>query len=169
MINKKLKQKIGFTIVELQVYMGIFAILLIVLTQIFVTTLNTQLTSQATSEVSQDSRYILARMSYDIHRADELLLPPNIGNQQDKLRFKIGTDTYEYNQTNNNLILNVNGTSYQLNSYDNNISNLQFKRLGNTTTSSPIVGISFTLKSLVQKPSGQEIKNIETVIGLRLE
>jgi hypothetical protein len=164
MINHH-KNNSGFTLVELLVFIGLFSILLTVLTQMFVTIVETQLDSQATSEVSQDSRYILNRLMYDIHRADSLTSPA-LGVYASSISLRIGTDTYIYNKTGNNLFLSINGVDSQLNSHDTIVPNVQFQRLGNATNPA-LIQVNYTVKSTIQKSSGEEIKNVDTVIGLR--
>lgn len=167
MITKS-KKTSGFTLVELLLFIGLFSILLTVLTQMFVTIVETQLDSQSSSSVSQDSRYIFNRLSYDIHRSTNLNSPSVIGIDSPTISLKIGLDNYVYKQQDDNLLLNINGTDYQLNSYTTSISNLNFQRLGDPNTSpTPIIKISYTITSNIQEVSGQETRNIETVIGLR--
>src|SRR5579859_4809889 len=69
-VFKKLKNQKGVTLIELIIYMGIFSTLLMVLVQLFGSIVNVSLESQSNSSVSQDSRFILSRMSYDIRLAD---------------------------------------------------------------------------------------------------
>jgi type II secretory pathway pseudopilin PulG len=164
MINKHSR---GFTITELLIYMGIFTILLVVLTEIFVTTLNVQLESEATSSVDQDSRFILSRLMYDIQRASRIDVPASLGSLPgDTLSLIIGGDTYTYALNNTDLELDRNGTANKLNSFDTTISNVVFQRLGNPGGVNSIK-VGFTVSSKVQRASGPEIKNVQTMIGLR--
>ena len=157
----------GFTLIELSVYVGIFSILLLVLIQIFVTTINTQLSAQSFSGISQDNRYLLARLMYDINRADAVNIPSTLGSSANSLSLKIGTDTYVYTLSGNNFILTINSSfSNQLNGLDTEISTLQFTRLG-TASTPPLVKVNYVLKSRVKTTSGYDLKNIDTVIGLR--
>jgi type II secretory pathway pseudopilin PulG len=165
--NKKfLKSNKGFTITELLIYMGIFSILLVVLTEIFVTILKVQLESEATSSVEQDSRFILTRLMYDIQRANTVNLPASLGDQGSVLRFIIGGVTYTYTINNDNLELTMNANANKLNSFDTTISNLTFQRLGNPGGINSI-NVGFTVTSKAKRASGPEIKNVQTVIGLR--
>jgi prepilin-type N-terminal cleavage/methylation domain-containing protein len=161
-----IKYNKGFTLIELLIYMGIFSILLVVLTQIFISSLNTQLESEAVSSVEQDSRFILARMSYDIQRASQVSLPAALGEQGNTLKLLISGTNYTYDVNSGNLQLDIGGTANKLNSFDTNISNLTFQRLGNIGGTNSIK-IGFTVTSKVQRSSGPEIKNVQTVLGLR--
>src|SRR3989344_6072674 len=68
-----LKTRKGFTLVEIILYMALLAVFLIVLTDIFVSILDIQTESEATSSVEQDSRALLARFNFDIANADSIL------------------------------------------------------------------------------------------------
>src|SRR3990167_7290655 len=78
-INNSPKTDSGFTIVELVIYMGLFSILLVVMTQLFISTLKVQLSSESTSNVEQDSRFILARMMFDTQNASDIVIPATLG------------------------------------------------------------------------------------------
>src|SRR4030043_150732 len=94
--NLKLKFQKGFTLVEILLYMGLLAILLVVLTEILVSILAVKTESEATSSVEQDSRFILSRMAYDISCATEINTPPQIGQTRSNLRMTVGGVLYEY-------------------------------------------------------------------------
>ena len=113
-----MKQR-GFTLIELLVYMGIFSILLVVLTEMLVSILNLQLDSTATSSVDQDNRFIQQRLTYDIQRAKSFTVSPD----QKTLTLSIGTSTYTYSALSNSLQLN----GLPLNSFDTTITNLLFQ------------------------------------------
>jgi type II secretory pathway pseudopilin PulG len=160
----------SFTLVELLVFMGIFLILLAVLTQIFVSTLNVQLESQATSSVQQDGRYIIARLSYDINRAEAITAPSTLGTDPthpDTLQLTIGSETYTYTTTNNQLTLQVAaGQAQPLTSFGTTISNLTFTRIG-TLSNKDSIQIVFTLTSTSSSGKGPEIKSFQSSVGLR--
>ena len=80
----------GFTLIELLVYMGIFSILLVVLTEMLVSILNLQLDSTATSSVDQDNRFIQQRLTYDIQRAKSF----TVSSDQKTLNLSVGTSTF---------------------------------------------------------------------------
>ena len=173
-IKLKISDANGFTLVELLVFMGIFSILIVVLTQIFLSALNVQLETQATSSVQQDGRYILARLAYDINRAKNITEPATPGTSSHQLQLTIGGSNYKYAAIGNLLRLTVDtDTPVQLNSFQttiSNISDLNFKRVGagstNGTTKDSIQ-INFTLTSSSKSQSGAEVKTFQTAAGLR--
>jgi type II secretory pathway component PulJ len=157
-----MKKHQGFTLAELLVYIGLFAIILTILTEILVSLLKVQLESESISNLDQDSRYIITRLNYDLNRASSIT-GATTGNT---LYIIVSGATYKYSQFGNNLFLTVNSQpSVMLNSFDTSVSNLNFQRLG---TSGDSIGVGLTLTSqVIQGGNRHEIKSINTVIGLR--
>jgi len=177
---KKSSQK-GITLIELLLYMGIFSILLGVLVQLFGTIVNVSLESQANSSVSQDGRYILSRITYDVRQADvtKITSPAVYGVQNPAIQVlqftTIDGTIYKYWMSGNNLMLDnltvIPNTSYQVNSYGTSVSNLSFTRMKSTTTTSTpknIITVSFTLTSTtIESGNRQRVGNFQTTIGTR--
>lgn len=161
-----MKKNQGFTLIELAVYIGLFSILLIVLTEVFTSALDDRLEAESSSQVVQDGRFILARFMYDINRAESIAAPAVLGEQANSLQIIISGAAYTYSLNSNNLELTNNFGINKLNSGDTTISNLNFKRLGNISGKNTIQ-INFTLTSKTVPKSGPEIKNFQTIIGLR--
>src|SRR5688572_24260327 len=65
----------GFSLVELLIVMGLMSILLLVLTDMFTSMLNVQTSTKAHSSVTEDGRFILSRLSYDVQRASSVTTP----------------------------------------------------------------------------------------------
>lgn len=156
----------GFTLVELLVYMGIFTILMIALTQIFMTIIETQLKTQAVSSAAQDGQYLYSRFIYDVHHADDILTPSSLGEVTDTLRLNMNGVTYTYSLNGTSLLVNDGTGNYMLNSYDTDISNLQFHRLGNIG-GKHTVRINFTVTSKTESRSQPEVRVFQTTAGLR--
>ncbi len=139
----------GVTIVELLVYVGLLSIFILVLVDVFGAVLRARLESESTSSISQDARYILAKLSYDVANANSFTVPAF-----DRLVLD-GTKTYTL--TGNNLTLN----NLPLNSLDTKINSISFTKIGNT------VKTIFTVESLIELPSGPKTQTIESTFGLR--
>lgn len=159
-------QKDGFTFVELSLFMGIFAILLLMLTAIFFDALEVRREIEATSAVSQDGSYILSRLQYDIARAESIVLPSAPGEQGNVLQLTIDGITYSYAHQNDAITLTRNGTTDALNGTETTISNLNFLRLGAVGGKNSI-RISFTTTSKTLRPKGPEIVNFQTTVNQR--
>ena len=173
-ITGNVKANNGFTLIELLIYMGIMTILLTVLTQTFTSILDAQLESQSTSAVQQDGRFILARLSYDIHRVQnqDIVSPSSLGQQTTSLQLTINGVNYAYSLNNGNLQLVNNLGTNNLNSSETTISSLTFKRLGNNSSATLLspkntLQIKYTVTSKVIRPNGPETKDFQTTIGIR--
>jgi len=149
--------KRGFTIIEMLIYMGLLSIFLVVMSGMFISILDVHLESQAAAGVQQDGQYILLRLAYDMQRAGTFTV--SVDNKT-----LTSPGFFTYSETGGNL---TNGTDV-LNGSQTAISNLKFVRLANSAAGSKAtVQVSFTLKSLVQRQSGPEVRNFETTVGLR--
>ena len=159
--------KKGFTLVELLIYMGLLSIILVVLSQIFGSVLDAQLESQATSSVHRDGRFILSKLTYDVHRANSIVLPASLGTSSTSLQLDIsGINTYSLN--NGNLELTSGLETNNLNSGDTTVSNLTFTRIGNSVANAKnTVRITYTITSRIVRPKGLETKDFQTTIGIR--
>ncbi len=160
------RNQFGFTLIEMVIYMAIFSIFLLVLTEIFISILNVQLESEATSAVYQDGRYLLSRLSYDVKRAEQIIIPASLGEQTNTMQLLINGVNYSYNVDKGDIQLTTGGNLDKLNSYDTTVSDFTVTRLGNINGKHNLQ-IGFTLISKAVKAGGAEIKNFQTTIGQR--
>ena len=159
-------KSVGFTLIELVIYMGIVGVFMLILTDILVAILNTRVSSQSTSEVAQDGRYIYTRLIYDINRATSVSLPLNLGDSSSSLVASVSGITNTYAVSNGNLILSNSSGSAQLNSTDTSISGLTFKRIGNIGGKSTFQ-INFTVTSRFITNNSTDSAVFQTTAGLR--
>lgn len=163
-IKKQLK---GFTLVELIIYMGLFSILLTVVTTLFTFVIDLQIETEANTSIEEDGKYIINRMKYDIEHATTITTPATRSTQTSTLQTTINGVPYLYSLNgSNNIQLGINGTTYQLNGYNTTVTDLSFRRIGNAT-GHDTVQITFTLHSRVLKSGVPEVKTIQTTVGLR--
>lgn len=165
-MKKKFSTQKGFSLIELVMYMGILSILLFMLTDILTSTLNVRAESQTNSSIVQDGRFLVARLAYDIERAESISIPAVPGDTSNSLQISLLSISNTYSLSNGQLILQNNTGSNVLNSIDTTISNLTFKRIGNVGGKNSIQ-INFTVNSTTQRASGFETKNYQTTIALR--
>lgn len=165
----KFNSQKGVTVVELLLYMAILSALLTILTSIFVSALDVQSESNTTSSVEQDGNYIIARLTYDIHRAQNINIPAANGLPAiDNFQMVIDGVNYTYNvDVNNNLILTNNLGVNNLNNYGTSVSALSVQRLGNAGGIENTLRINFKVTSRTKRVSGVEIKNFQTNLSLR--
>jgi len=167
-LNKNISFQKGTSLIELISYMAILSVLLTMLTSIFVSALDVQSESQATSSVEQDGNYILTRLAYDIHRAQSINIPAANGATVDNFQIVIDGVNYIYSiDTNNNLILTNNLGVNNLNNYGSSVSAFSVQRLGNVGGIENTLKINFAVTSRTKRISGFETKNFETNLSLR--
>lgn len=158
----------GVTVIELLLYMGILAVLLTLLTSVFVSALDVQSESQAVSGIEQDGNYILTRLTYDIHRAQSISIPATNSATLNNFIINIDGEDHAYDvDENSNLILTNNSGIESLNNYNSGISAFSVTRFGNSGGVENTLKINFTLTSRVNRISGPETKNFETNLSLR--
>ncbi len=163
----------GFTLVEMLIYMGIFSIMLIALTQIFTSIIDVQLESQSNGSVSQDGQYILARLSYDIGRAQDIATPSAValGTPSTTLGLvmnDVNGVNYTYASNSGNLAVVNNLGTNQMNGYDTTLSAVSFTRLGNSSAGSKnTIKFSFTLTSKTSRNSTYQSRTFQSTVGLR--
>lgn len=156
----------GFTLVEIIMYMGILVFVLLILTQMLTAVLGVRLESEATSALSQDGRFILAKLTRDINRAESIALPATPSAESITLQLVVDGITNTYSISSGNLLLTNNLGSNNLNSYGTTISNLSFRRLGNIGGKNTVT-ISFTMTSVTEREKGPEVKNFQITAGQR--
>lgn len=158
----------GVTLVELLLYMGILSVLLTVLTSVFVSALDVQSESSATSSVEQDGNYILGRFAYDVHRAQSINIPAANGAVSDSFQIVVNGVNYTYSvDASNNLILTDNLGANNLNNYGTSVSSFSVQRLGNAGGIENTLRINFIVTSRTKRISGYETKNFQTNLSLR--
>ena len=161
-----LKSKAGFTLIELIVYFGLFSLLLLILTNVFSTSIASQLESESLSSVEHTSRYLLLKFSKDIASASSIVIPAAAGDTSQTLRLVINGQNTDYALTNGNLTLTNNTGTYNLNNYGTSISNLQITRRGNINGKNTLT-VSFTITSNVNQNNGLETKSFNATFGTR--
>jgi competence protein ComGC len=158
----------GFTLVELLIYMGVLAIFIGTLTSLFTTSVNVQLESESISGVEQDGRYLLSKLSYDIHRAESVTAPESPGDSSTTLVMVIDGQTHTYAMDDeNNLLYTTSEGSFQLNAHDTRMGSLVFERIGNVGGVENTIVVSLEIESRVQTQPPTEPKSFTTAISLR--
>lgn len=162
-----MKIKKGFTIIELLLYMGILSIILLIFIELFVSLTRLRTENESTSNIQQDSSYLINKLIYDIHQAKTISVPLHPPGESKVLDMIINGTTYSYaTDSAKNLIMSDGTTNYQLNGYNTQIPSILFIRLGQNDIHD-IIKIKFTVTSRVKNPAGNESQLYETVVGLR--
>lgn len=168
-MKKKLQNNKGFTLIELILYMGLFSILIGILTSVFMSILNNQLHAETIASTDENGRYLLQRLTYDINKSKTINTPVTSGMQTNNLQLTINNINYSYS-------LDVNGNvqikditnnlgPYNLNDYDTTVSAMTFKRIGSAGGANTIQ-VGFTVISTIANKTNQS-KSFVTTIGNR--
>jgi len=158
-----MKQK-GFTIIEFLIYCGLLLIFLYIMTGLFTQILDTQLVSESTNPLTQDSRYIFSRLAYDIKRASSIATPSAIGGESQTLGLVIGGQSYAYTPVGLTLTESDPTGTRTLNSYATQVSNVSFRRYGNVG-GKPSIRVILTLTGVASSSSGIHTRDFSATIG----
>jgi len=157
----------GFTLVEILIYMGLFTGFLIILTGVFVSTLEVQSESAQTARIEQDSHYLFARLQYDISRATDLTTPATNGDTTNSLVITVpeGELTYYFEDESVKLSLSG-GTGEVVTSSGIKVDQLEFLRLANED-GVPSVRTQIHLSSSPLGSFSPEERSLTYTFGLR--
>lgn len=161
---KELKK--GFTIIELTIYIGLMSVLILVISRIFISSLDSQIESKSVSSVQQDGRFIIAKLSHDIALADSIITPASPGAQTTTLVLQTAGQNTQYSLSGNNLIYTTSLGQDRLNSTTVSVENITFLRIGNPGGKNTI-SVDLVLESLTNTGSTGERQNFQTTIGTR--
>ncbi|MDA1317266.1 MAG: type II secretion system protein [bacterium] len=160
------KNKKGFTLIELLLFMGLFSVVMLVLTSLFASIVQRQLEVEGTSASESDAAYILSRLQYDLSRTDSVIYPADPGQADDQIDLIIDGETYTYGLNESNLELTTPTDTYVLNGIRTTVSNVLFEHIGNTS-GKPTIRITIDITSLATDASGPQTATINTTISLR--
>ncbi len=122
----------GFTLIEMMITIGLLSIFLVVLATLFTASIDVQTRSRTYSAVSNDGRFLLAQLDYDITRASAVTTPAALGASASSLVLTISGNTYTYAISSGRLQLTDNTGADYLTSSDDIISGLSFTKIGNS-------------------------------------
>lgn len=101
--------KKAFTLVELLIALGMFAMLFMVVSDVLGSIMRTRVISSAENEIARESSWILTRMGYDVSRADAIIFP-EAGSSSDNLVLMINGNPYTYKVFNEKLVFGESGS-----------------------------------------------------------
>ncbi len=164
--NYKIHGNKGVTIVELLIYLGLSTIMLVVLSELFVSILDESVKTQNYSAVQTDGRYVLGRLKTTLNNADAVLTPSSLGESTDELELTVGGATHRYHTMNNKLYLSDGTGDYLVSHLDTRITDALFTRTGNAD-GKPVIVFEFTSSTGVQGTVGHESQTFKGAGGLR--
>jgi hypothetical protein len=161
--------KLGFSLIELLMYIGIFSMLIVILFQLLVSILDVQLESKGHSSIDQDGLFILSRLSYDIARSNSIA-SPSAGQSSQNVKITVNGTDFEYtNATSSMVLTNMStGEQKQLNSVNSEVSNVTFTRRSDTEGKNfDTITASFTITGKPIVRGVRDSKSFRTTIGVR--
>ncbi|KKQ22027.1 MAG: hypothetical protein US36_C0010G0006 [Candidatus Wolfebacteria bacterium GW2011_GWC1_37_10] len=175
-LNSKFFSK-GFSLLELIFYIGILAIVMLILGGIFISLNRGRGQAETYSEVNSNMLFIIEKISQDLRAASSsaaIIAPSSTSTATNTLTVVAGTSTVSYTtSTSGQLIRTVDGNSYPITSDMVNIDSLTFKRFENVN---PIFGASAAFVSIEinigmsyksESPDYQYSQNKKTTISIR--
>ena len=166
-IHNNIINQYGVTLVELLIYMGLFAGFLILLSGLFISILDVQQESVETARLEQDAQFLFSRLQHDIYQADEILQPTVEGERSDVLVLLINEQEQIYMLENSKLFLSSNLSEPEpITNPEVIVSELSFHRLGNED-GFPSIRTTLTLESIIQNRSNPEKRELFFTFGTR--
>jgi hypothetical protein len=154
--------KKGTTLVELILYMGLLSVFLVIMSQLFVSSMGYKQESGSFSSVEEDGRFIISRLMYDSSRATSVITPNAVGIIGNQLVLNINGTDYTYVISGSNFTLNNGVTTANLNSNLTTLTEVSFNRVSNTH-----IKIDFTLQSVDLLNGQPKVKSFTTTVGQR--
>src|SRR3990167_6958851 len=93
----------GTSLIELLIYFGLLATVLIIATDLIIRTGEFSLEANTRNALQQDARFIIGRLTYDIHQADLINTPAGLGDSGSSLDITVGPETHTYSLVGLNL------------------------------------------------------------------
>ena len=159
------KSQKGFSLIETIVYFTLLSIILLLLTDLFLTLSESFLESRSKGQIEIEGERTIRRLIYDIRRTDSLITPPNPGDVSTTLEIDINGITHIYSLNGATIELD----DGQINSLSSNTVAVQQLTFTNISTAAtrPTIKINFSLDSTTPTKAGVESKDFETVVSLR--
>lgn len=160
------KNKKGFTLVELLLYMGLSVILLVIVSGIFISILSVQNESVKNSSIEREGRYILNRLSRDVYISQDILEPVDIGESSDTLQLLIDSELITYRIVNERLYLIDDTNSYLMSGESVKVIDFNVEKLGNNGGKS-VVEITLTAESENVSDGIIQTRDYKTILSVR--
>lgn len=161
-----MRERKGFTIAEMVIYLGILSVLLVVFINLFAVIVDRQLETEALSSTQYDATYLLSRFTYDFGRASAIDVPALPGSSSALLRLTIDGVVHEYSASSGALMLTSEGVQNRLTGSETTINTPQFIRYG-AGTSHDVVQIIFDIESVSLQNGQTETVSFSTLLGVR--
>ena len=185
MIGNNLKQKAGFTLVELIVAVGVFAAVVVAVSTIFTSVVNSQRKNVNNEEILDNARFVLENMARAIRQScvinDQgiqskscIVSPDGSSSSLNVLHATKGVVVYNLSNGHITEKSNTDSSAINLTSDSVAVDSLTFVVAGNNITDNiqPRITISISMRSVNQKPGTDTNINLQTTVtprGLQIQ
>lgn len=168
-----IKNNKGVTLIELILYFSLLSIVLLIAVDLMIRSSEFGLESNAKNNLQADANFINQRLASDIHRANGIDNPVNLGDFGSTLVLSIGSEIHTYDLVGSNFQYTretppprATTQTTNLNSNLTKVNSVSFERIG-STGGNHTVKIIFEIEDLKGKKGGPIRKTFETAIGIR--
>ena len=161
-----LRDKRGFTIIEILIFSAIFVVIMTSFISIFVVITRVQTRSSAASEVNQQSQFLLQQIQYYIERSSLVELAQDVVTSTLKLRMPSAAEdpTWIYLSSNTVYLRQATATAQALTSSKVNVAALNFTNRSNAPAHDS-VNVSFTVANNTSNLQQQFSETLSTSIA----
>lgn len=167
--QKIFQKKQGFTLLELLIFIAIFTIVMVIFFNVLISMSRVQVRTIASSEVNQQSQFLISTIQRYVESSSLIELPANISTSTLKIRMPKSSDDPIYIYLSNNVVYlkqTDSGTPQALTTSKVNVTNLTFIKKSNPNAKDSVsvfITMEYNTESLPQKFARQLATSIARV------
>lgn len=167
--------KRGVSLIELIIYIGVLAVVMILVSGSFLSVIGAMGQAESRVEVNSNLRFIAEKIAQDLRSVTSsfaVIVPATTSTPSSTLTFVVGTSTITYaTSTFNQMQRSVNSAAQVISSDVVDIDAVMFKRIENTNSvlNKTFVSIEITITSSYksQSPNWRYSQNLKTTVSIR--
>lgn len=140
--------KQGFTLVELLLFLALFSALTVILSSIFMTALETQLSIGTRTSLDVQRDFIERRILYDLRNASNVSIPSEYDTTSQALELTVDGVSHVYSVVDNRLVLTKDSNSLFLTDDSISVSSVDVQLQGESADN-PIVSVAIVFEGSV--------------------
>lgn len=156
----------GFTLVELMVYFMLFGMLILVVLNMFISSLELKVRDSSSTVLDQESEFLLAHLGYELRNANSVTAPAPSGTSGSALTLVTDQGTVVYELSSGRLIRTLNATPMYLTSDKVQVQSVSFTNQSNSESTVMAFTISMVPNTDSSTP-GFETRQISNTVALR--
>jgi len=131
----KITKKIGFTLIELMIYVSVLSVITVVVADSFLILNKGRSGVEAKSELNSNFRFAVEKIKRDVALADNLVSPDTTAASTTVLNLTIASSSVKYTLNNNRVTRQVDSQPFEYITSDTvKVTNLYFNRIENTNS-----------------------------------